>query len=296
MILTVTCNPAVDLTYRVDSFEPGAVHRVTEVDARPGGKGINVARVLHQLDEPVIALTLGNVELADRLEDHGVPAEVVGGLAEVRRTVVIHATETTSLWEPGSRAMPEAADLMLERLVNRLPSASVVVVSGSLPPGLTVHLPLQIAKLARKAGVPVVLDVDDNALRSAVDNAGAILTPNLEELARLVGPVTDPGDAAASLARRTGAPVVVTCGADGLVGADGRERWHVAPPAVVSGNPTGAGDATAAGIARGLAHGWSWPETLRHAAALGTAAVLVPTAGEVDLAAYHSFVHPIGTP
>ena len=64
--------------------------------------------------------------------------------------------------------------------------------------------------------------------------------------------------------------------------------WRASLPRPVRGNPTGAGDAVTAGIAGGLAHGRSWPDILRDAVALGAAAVAVPTAGEVDLAAYES--------
>ena len=138
--------------------------------------------------------------------------------------------------------------------------------------------------------MPVVLDLDDDALAHAVEVGGAILCPNTDELARLVGAHSDPVDAARSLSIRTGAPVVLTRGELGLLAAADGACWTVAPPPGVSGNPTGAGDATAAGIALGLAHGWDWPTTLCHAVSLGAAAVLTPVAGEVDLGAYRSFV------
>ena len=173
----------------------------------------------------------------------------------------------------------------------RLATARALVVSGSLPPGLAAELPSRLAGLAREAGVPVLLDVDDAALVAAVDGGGAVLAPNTDELARLLGePVgVDPAAAVHRLARRTGAAVVLTRGERGVLAVDGDRCWTASLPAV-RGNPTGAGDATAAGIARGLARGDAWPDVLRHAVALGAAAVLTPAAGEIDRDAYESFV------
>ena len=291
MILTVTCNPALDVTYDVDrALTPGAVHRVGRVTERAGGKGVNVARVLHQLGESVHALGLADAGFDAALAEFGLRSSFLATMPRVRRTVVVRGQETTSLWEPGHPVGESAATELLALVAAELPSATVLVVSGSLPPGLSAEVPARLAALAHSAGVPVVLDLDDDALAHAVEIGGAILCPNTDELARLVGADADPVDAAMSLAGRTGAPVVLTLGELGLMAAADGECWAVAPPRRVHGNPTGAGDATAAGIALGLAHRWDWPTTLTHAVSLGAAAVLTPVAGEVDLDAYRAFL------
>lgn len=288
MILTVTCNPALDVTYRVDRLRPGAVHRVSETFVRPGGKGVNVARVLHQLGEPVRALGLADAGFAARLATFGVPASFVEAMPEVRRTVVVHDAATTSLWERGHPVTSDAVQRLVGTVVEHLVEARVLVVSGSLPPGVPVDLPLRLAGLAAEASVPVVLDLDDEPLAAAAHGGGAVLTPNADELARLLGAVDDPVASVRALAARTGAPVVLTLGERGLLATDGTTCWRATLPHPVRGNPTGAGDAVTAGIARGLARSRDWPDILRDAVALGTAAVAVPTAGEVDLAAYES--------
>lgn len=107
MILTVTPNPAIDVTYRVHRLDLGSVHRVREVVTRAGGKGLNVARVLHRLGSPCAAVGLGSGDTAHRivaeLHDQGVPTTLVGRVP-VRRTLVVHTDDgtTTSLWEPGT--------------------------------------------------------------------------------------------------------------------------------------------------------------------------------------------------
>lgn len=289
MILTVTCNPAVDVTYELDRLVPGAVHRVGRVRHRLGGKGVNAARVLHTLGEPVHAVGLGDATFGRRLTAEGVPATFVEAMPEVRRTLVVHAGETTSLWEPGPAVTPEAGDRLAVVVAELLREARALVVSGSLPPGLPADLPVRLAALARERGVPALLDVDDDALAAAARNGGAVLTPNADELEGLMGEVREPVVAVRALASATGAPVVHTRGADGVLVVDGDECWSARLTAV-RGNPTGAGDAVAAGIARGLARKEPWPDLLRHAVALGAAAVLAPGAGEVDVATYQDFL------
>lgn len=301
MILTVTCNPALDVTYTVDSLAPGEVHRVDTVAERPGGKGVNVARVLQQLGEASTATGLADESFGAAVVASGVPAAFVTALPKVRRTLVVHAAgETTSLWEPGPMAGPEAAALLEERVAALLDAATALVVSGSLPRGVPDSLPATLARLAVTRGVPVVLDLDDEPLRAAADGSGAVLAPNRDELFRLVGAAgsLDVVAAARDLSRRSGAPVVVTLGGDGMLAVAGTDCWHAAAPESVDGNPTGAGDSAAAAIARGLTRGETWPEILADAVALSAAAVLAPVAGEVVLEAYRAWrpqvqVHPV---
>lgn len=291
MILTVTCNPAVDVTYRVDRLDPGEVHRVRDVAARPGGKGVNVARVLHQLGEQTTATGLADPFFGATVEALGVPAAFVPALPSVRRTLVVHgAGQTTSLWEPGAApADPtSAAVLLVEKVTTLLTDASALVVSGSLPPGVDPTLPAGLAKVATAAGIPAVLDLDDAALEAAADGSGAVLVPNREELARLVGASGrfDAVAAARDLSERSGAPVVVTLGAGGMIAVAAEWCWHALPAERLDGNPTGAGDSATAAIARGLMRQDPWPDVLADAVSLSAATVVAPVAGEVDLDAY----------
>jgi tagatose 6-phosphate kinase len=289
MILTVTCNPAIDVTYTVDSLAPGEVHRVSSVVERPGGKGVNVARVLQQLGETTIATGLADGSFGDAVEASGVPAAFVPVMSKVRRTLVVHAAgETTSLWEPGPEVEGSAVAVLEEQVASLLTTATALVVSGSLPAGVPVTLPATLARLATKRGVPVVLDLDDEPLKAAAEHSGAVLVPNRDELFRLLGAsgTLDVVEAGRDLSARTGAAVVVTLGVEGMLAVTGEGCWHAAVPEPVRGNPTGAGDSAAAAIARGLTRGDPWPDIVADAVALSAAAVLAPVAGEVDLEAY----------
>jgi hypothetical protein len=116
MIVTVTLNPAIDVTYRLPRLTVGEVHRVAEVTTRLGGKGVNLARVLHQLGEPTHAIGLADHDFAAALASE-LPSTFLPELEEVRRAVVVVAESTTSLWEPGRQAAPGADQRLPDELV-----------------------------------------------------------------------------------------------------------------------------------------------------------------------------------
>jgi tagatose 6-phosphate kinase len=286
MIVTITPNIALDVTYEVDDLRPGQAHRVRSRRARAGGKGVNVARVLRELGHDVLVLGLaggptGDAVRAD-LDDTGLAHDLVPTAEETRRTVtVVAGGEATLLNEPGPDIAPEE----WAALEARIPDADVLVISGSLPPGVDEDA---IARLARR-DVPVIVDTAGEALRRAAPYAWAV-KPNAEELAELTGTV-DPVAGARTLGART---VVVSLGADGLLAVTAGEVHRAAPPRVVTGNPTGAGDAVVAALAAGA--GSPWPELLGDAAALSAAAVLAPVAGSYDSAAYEGFRTCLSSP
>lgn len=288
MILTVTCNPALDTTYQVDGFIAGGVNRVRRVTVVPGGKGVNVSRILAQMGEPTTATGIADNYFGPHLHSHGVSVDFVEGLDLVRRTVVVHdhAGETTSLWEPGYPAGPGAQAALIDKVTSLLSCADALVVSGSLAPGLGHDLPVRLAQAAHGWGLPALLDVDGRALQHAVA-APAVVLPNEEEFRRLVGSrgVVDIVAAVRALGRS--APTVVTLGRRGMVAVTDEGAWHAEPPEALAGNPTGAGDAATAAIALGLARGMPWPDIVREAVAVSGAAVVAHVAGEYDEATYY---------
>jgi tagatose 6-phosphate kinase len=286
MIVTVTPNLALDVTYELPEFRPGHAHRVRAVHARAGGKGVNVARVLRSLGHDVMVVGLaggptGDAVRAD-LDASGLPHDLVPCAGETRRTVTVVADgEATLLGEPGPVIAPDE----WAALEARIPDADVLVVSGSLPPGVDTDA---VARLAAR-DIPVIVDTSGEPLRRAAPYAWAV-KPNAEELAAVTG-TEDPVAGARMLRART---VVVSMGAEGLLAVTGEEVHRVPPPRVVTGNPTGAGDAVVAALAAGA--GSPWPDLLGDAAALSAAAVLAPLAGSYDSAAYERFRACLSSP
>ncbi|WP_248583153.1 hexose kinase [Nocardioides sp. InS609-2] len=283
MIVTVTANPAYDVTYELPSLTPGDVHRVETVHQRPGGKGVNVAAVLTQLGEPVIATGLSSVAFAADLAALGVNESFVTALPHVRRTLaVVEPGRTTSLWEPGA-AVPEGAGARLRAHVDTLlVGATCLVLSGSLPPGLPPTTYADLATRAVRRGVPVLVDTSGPALLAAAQVPGVVLMPNVDELAELSGGSADLVAASRRLVDSGVGAVIATRGAEGLVVTTIAGSWAAVPPEPVAGNPTGAGDAAAAAVARGLATGTPPEDLAADAVVVSAAAVASPVAGAVD--------------
>ncbi|MFO7192502.1 MULTISPECIES: 1-phosphofructokinase family hexose kinase [Thermocrispum] len=288
VILTVTPNTAWDVTYWVDELVRHASARVRSIDARAGGKGVNVARVLHAAGHDVLACGfVGGVtgeQIRAELRSAGLPEAMTPIAGESRKTVTVVDSDATVLLEPGPTVTAEEWSALVTGYRRHLADAAVVVLSGSLPPGVPPDGYAELGRLAADAGVPVVLDSSGDALRHGLRGRPAVVKPNSAELATVAS--GDPRTAAAAMREAGAGDVVVSLGADGLLAVTGEGVWRaVAEP--VQGNPTGAGDAVVAALAVGLATGRPWPERLAEAAAMGGAAVAAPLAGDVDKDTYH---------
>ena len=292
MILTVTPNPALDLTWHVDGLTPGATHRVAAASSRAGGKGVNVARVLHAEGHAVVALTTAGgatgAEFETELVASGLAHRLIRVDAATRRTVAIVDAgrgETSIFNELGAPLAPEAAAELLDTATRLGRSAGAVAVCGSQPPGLgDDDLGRRIRELV-DAGVPVVADVNGSALLAAARAGANALKPNREELEAATGH-TDPVTGARTLIELGARLVVVSLGADGLVVVDrDRPPVHARLPRPLHGNATGAGDAAVAAIAvtlAGAAEAVDLDQLARRATAWSASAVLMPLAGELS--------------
>jgi tagatose 6-phosphate kinase len=289
MILCVCASPALDLTYRVERLAVGGTNRVREVGQRAGGKAINVARVLHALGEEVrLVTTAGGASGADLtagLRADGIDHEIVPTTATTRRTVALvdeTTDEVTMLNEPAVIEDWSGFDAAVQAAI---PAADVVVISGALPGGAPSDGFAALTAHARALDRPVVLDTSGPALPAALAAHPTVVKPNAAEL-RECTDEDDPILAACSLAQRWRVTVVASLGPDGLVGVDATSAWRARPSQALAGNPTGAGDAVVAGLARGLRAGTELELLLADCVALSEAAVVAPSAGDLDAAHY----------
>lgn len=305
MILTVTLNTALDLTYGVPALVPHSSHRVTDLSERPGGKGVNVARVLAALGHDSVVTGFAGGTTGAVLREHLAalptgPATVTDALVPVagdtRRTlaVVDRATgDTTQFNEPGPHITADEWAAFLASYGELLTAADAVALCGSLPPGIHVGAYAELVRLARTAGVPVLLDTSGEPLRRGIAARPDLIKPNADELAQLTGD-REPLRGARDARRRGAHGVIASLGPDGMLAVSPDGTWQASPPAPVRGNPTGAGDSAVAGLLSGLVEGLDWPDQLRRAVALSTATVLSPTAGEFDRAAYEELLPRVG--
>jgi tagatose 6-phosphate kinase len=303
MILAVTLNPALDVTHHVRHADWDGVNRPHQVLTRPGGKGLNVARVLRTLGADVRAIGLaGGLDgqaVREGLAAASVPAVFTPIAGQTRRTFTVvdeAANRVAAFNEPGPAVSDTEYQLFRALFGGEVRGCSVAVLSGSAPPGVPVTGYAALTSTAVAAGVPVILDADGPALRHALAAGPAIVKPNLAELERAAGRSLRTGgepdlDAAAGAARELTAAgadaAVVSLGPHGLLAVTPDGTWLATPAARTAGNPTGAGDAVVAGLALGLSLRSRWEERLRTSAALGAAAVAAPAAGDINLDDYH---------
>ncbi|PII84150.1 ribokinase [Leucobacter sp. OLIS6] len=299
-VVTVTPNPALDLTWRAGRVVPGGSHRVPAAGVRAGGKGVNVARVLHAQGIDVRALTTaggatGRI-FADELAESGVPHRIVPVAVSTRRSAAI-VDETlgdTSIFnERGEN--PTAAEWaeLVAAADEELERASVLVVSGSLPPGAPEAIVEVLVSAAHGRGVPAIVDTSGSALLRAARVGADLLKPNREELAHATG-LADPIAGAVALVELGAGGVLCSLGAEGMLLIAGPIADDGAPavalrarlPEPLAGNPTGAGDAAVAGAASLLSADVPIRDVaerlLRRSTAWSAAAVLAPLAGEID--------------
>ncbi|MFD9572927.1 1-phosphofructokinase family hexose kinase [Streptomyces sp. NPDC059982] len=293
MILTVTLNTALDVTHRVPRLLPHASHRVTGVAERPGGKGLNVARVLGALGHPVTATGFAGGPCGALVRElltaaTGVTDALLPCADRTRRTLaVVDETtgDTTQFNEPGPQITAAEWAAFQGRYAELLTGARAVALCGSLPPGVPVGAYAVLVRAARAAGVPVLLDTGGEALRRGVAARPEIIKPNAAELAELTGS-RDPLPATRDARRRGARAVVTSLGPAGLLAATPEGTWQAVPPRRLAGNPTGAGDSAVAGLLSALTEGLDWPAALTRATALSAATVHAPVAGEFDPRTY----------
>lgn len=265
MILCVTLNPVLDTTFFVDEMRPVYRTEAQRVTYVAGGKGDNVARALGVLAEPAHALVaLGGDtgrHVAHLLAAEGIAATPAWMSNETRLqiTVVDRRHEQRSFFAPNGPFTPEDAHVIRTQFERLLPAASAVCLCGSAPAQEAAALFPELITLARRRGLPTLLDSSGEGLRQGVTAAPRIIKANRAEAATLLGRelvTSDEQIAALDGLRQWGSDwSVLTLGEQGALFAAGDRRWSARPPKVEAINPIGSGDAMTAGLLAGVVRG-----------------------------------------
>ena len=258
MIITVTPNPAIDVTLTLDRLEPGQTHRVPPGIRRAGGKGINVARVLKTMGADAVAIapvgTLDREWFAGNLG--AVPSALLDVPGSVRQsTALVEPHRTTIFNETGSNLGAWVWPALVESVEAQLADADCLVISGSIPPGCPPSLYGSLVAVGRARGIPVIADATGDALRSAAKAGATVLKPNASELVDTTGE-SDPIAGARELQALGAGLILVSLGENGMIAVprDATQPvLHARLDRVFAGNPTGAGDAAVAGVASVIA-------------------------------------------
>ncbi|MFD2211343.1 hexose kinase [Virgibacillus halophilus] len=295
MILTVTLNPSVDISYPVGSLALDTVNRVAGVSKTAGGKGLNVSRVLHQLGEEVRASGFLGGSLGDFIRGEIGASAINDGFTAIsgqtRNCIaIIHDGQQTEILENGPEiSAAEQADF-LKAFKQQALEATHITISGSMPPGVSENFYNKLLEIAAEMKTPVLLDVNGKLLQETLSARSAkpfLIKPNESELAALIGQA-DLTDTEIIHVLKTEAifsgieMVIVTQGKDGALAKIGKEYYRIIPPEITAVNPVGSGDSVIAGFAAGLSKGLTATALLKYALSMGVLNAMEKQTGYVD--------------
>lgn len=285
-ILTLTMNPALDVSTSVDKVV--STHKLRCSGARfdPGGGGVNVARVIQRLGGRATALYAVGGPLGDLyrglLESELEDAQAIKIDGNTRQS--FNVTETSSGDEyrfvlEGPKWEEREWRAVLDRLEEVLTDNGYLVVSGSLPEGVPDDFTARVAQVAKKAGARCVVDASGASLEAALAEGVFLVKPNKRELRDLTGAKLDSREEQEEVLQRIlddgGAEVVaLSLGGDGALIATTDDVFHLAAPEVEARSAVGAGDSFVAALTLRLADGGSLQDAARYAVAAGAAALL----------------------
>lgn len=282
-VLTVTLNPALDLTVQLPSLRLGEVNRSESLQVHAAGKGLNVAQVLADLGHQLTVtgfLGDGNPQAFEQLfAARGFTDEFVRVAGETRSNLKLAEADgrVTDINGPGLAVSEGQCDELLARLQRLAPAHDLVVVAGSLPRGIDSQWFVELLQTLKGLGVRVALDTSGAALRDGLATRPWLIKPNEEELAEARGVDLTGSSALLAEARRLQTEgiehVVVSQGADGVSWFSSGAALHANPPRVRVVSTVGAGDSLLAGMLHGLLVGWPAERTLAHATAIAAQAV-----------------------
>lgn len=286
-IVTVTLNPAVDVSTTVDRIIP--VHKLRGTSQRrdPGGGGINVARVVTRLGGDVSAIypvggAIGDL-LRRLLHDEGIASHALPIAGETREDFFVDEISTGQQYRfilPGPRLGDHEWQSCLAEVAGLKPFPRFLVASGSLPDGVPADFYAQLARVARPRGASVILDTSGPALAAGVAEGVHLIKPNLREMRELTGGADTPAawEAAARTLIENGRAKIValTMGHLGaaLVTSEGILRAR--PLEITPRSAVGAGDSFLGALVFALAAGAAPADCFRNAVAAGAAALLHP--------------------
>jgi 1-phosphofructokinase len=275
-ILSLTLNPALDLTVRLARLEPGEVNRSEAMITHAAGKGVNVAQVLADLGHQVSVggfLGAANPQAFDALiASRGFGDAFIRVPGETRSNIKIAEQDgrVTDINAPGPWVSEQAQKQLLKLLAVIGPEFDAVVVAGSLPRGVSPQWFQDLLEALKSLGLKVALDTSGEALRAGLKAGPWLVKPNTEELADALGHSTD---AIRQLHRQGVEHVVVSDGAAGVSWYSPETALHATPPKVTVASTVGAGDSLLAGMLHGLLSGDTLELTLGRATAIAAMAV-----------------------
>ncbi len=296
MIITVTLNAAIDKSLSVPNFRLGRRHRTVDQTTMAGGKGVNVARGLKALGQPVIATGFAGGPTGTRIVEQLTAESILNDFVRIgeesRTNTAVHDPtngQQTEINERGPRVTESELDLFRDKLMYLARGADIVVFAGSLPRGVDLEIYGALIRDLRKLDVQIVVDADGDPLRHAVRAEPDVICPNVVEAEELVGHEFNDDEDLVIAAREMvalGAREAIMTVPDGCIGClqvDGERVMHrifIPPREPVAA--VGAGDAFLAGYVAARYGRQPPSDCLRFAVACGADSTQRLGAGLID--------------
>jgi 1-phosphofructokinase len=298
MIITVTLNAALDKTLEVPNFTPGRRHRTVDQTTMPGGKGVNIARAIKRLGQPVIVTGLvggatGN-RIVEALNDEAILNAFVRIREESRTNMAVLDPTTglhTEVNERGPAVSTSELELFREKLLYLAKGASIIVFAGSLPHGVNADVYHGLIREVRRLGATAMVDTEGEPLRLAVRAEPDVVSPNELEAEELVGhEFNDDDDRAQAVVEMTrlGAAEAIMTVSDGcfaqVLEGGSPKLYRVRVEEQEARSSVGSGDAFLAGYVAARYAGRPPVDCLRYGVACGAESIHHFGAGIVEAA------------
>jgi 1-phosphofructokinase family hexose kinase len=296
MIITVTLNAAIDKTLEVPNFRLGRRHRSVEQTTMAGGKGVNVARALKRLGQPVIATGLAGGPTGTRIVEQLTEESILNDFVRIREesrsnTAVTDPTtgEQTEINERGPAVSAQEVELFCDKLLYLARGAQICVFAGSMPRRIEPTLYADLIRELRKLGVTTIVDTDGDPLRQAVRAEPSVVSPNVLEAEELVGhEFNDDEDRLIAVREMTelGAREAIMTSDDGcfakVTDEGGSQLYRLRVDPLETYSAVGSGDAFLAGYVAARYSGRPPAECLRFGVACGAESTQHIGAGMLD--------------
>ncbi|MGL9746708.1 hexose kinase [Enterococcus sp. DIV0170] len=295
MIVTVTMNPSIDISYPLETLKINTVNRTNQVTKTAGGKGLNVTRVIHDLDGDVLATgILGGFHgayISEELKKVGIKQDFASIKEESRDSIaILHEGNQTEILESGPTVTEEEQNTFVEKFKELIKKANIVTISGSLSKGLPQDFYSTLVRVAQNEGAKVLVDTSGENLRQVITGQEKpyLIKPNLEELEALLEKNFSL-NRSEEIQKALSQPLfdgiewlLISLGKAGAIAKHKDIFYHVTIPSINVVNPVGSGDATIAGFAYGLSQGMKTVDLLKLCMATGMANAQEKMTGHVN--------------
>jgi 1-phosphofructokinase len=278
MIYTLTLNPSVDYIMELDQFTKGGLNRSTEENALPGGKGINVSRVLHILGVKSTALGFAGGFTGEYIKQFLRKENIETDFVQVdemsRINVKIKSEDETEINGNGPSIYKQQLD-QLKNIISNLSEGDTLVLAGSIPASVPKSFYQEAAEICRERGARIVIDAEKDLIQPVLELKPFLIKPNHHELGEMFDTVIDSVEEAIHYGKKLKEQgienVIVSMADKGALLLNGEDVYYAVVPKGDLKSSVGAGDSTVAGFLSGLSNGLSLEDSFRLGTAAGSA-------------------------